>query len=121
MKFVKTDEELTWTAKWGAALYSVYFGTDPAEVEAATGAAPSGKNTFDPGPIELETAYYWRVDTFDGAQWYTGDEYPFCPFGHKRERYAANAGMSLCRNSRRIGRIGKCETYQKTGVFWPKS
>jgi len=68
MKFVKTDAELTWTAKWGAALYSVYFGTDAAEVEAATGAPPAGKTTFDPGPLELEATYYWRVDTFDGLE-----------------------------------------------------
>jgi len=77
MKFVKTDTELTWTAKWGAALYAVYFGADPAEVGAATGAPPSGKATFDPGPLELETTYYWRVDTFDGIQWLTGDVWSF--------------------------------------------
>ncbi|MHC4431699.1 MAG: PA14 domain-containing protein [Planctomycetota bacterium] len=77
MKFVKTNPELTWTAKWGAALYGVYFGTDRATVENATGAAPTGKATFDPGTLELETTYYWRVDTFDGVQWYTGDVWSF--------------------------------------------
>ena len=77
MKFVKTDADLTWIAKWNAALFSVYFGTDPAEVENATGAAPSGKTTFDPGALELDTTYYWRVDSFDGATWSTGNVWGF--------------------------------------------
>ena len=77
MKFVQTNAQLSWTAKWGAALFSVYFGIDPAEVENATGAAPNGKLTFDPGPLELDTTYYWRVDSFDGATWSTGDVWSF--------------------------------------------
>ena len=77
MKFVPTDSDLTWTAKWGAALFSVYFGTDPVEVENATGAASDGKTTFDPGPLELDTIYYWRVDSFDGATWTTGSVWSF--------------------------------------------
>jgi len=77
MKFVDTDADLSWTAKWNAALFSVYFGTDPAEVANAAGAAPSGKMTFDPGPLELETTYYWRVDSFDGVTWSTGDVWSF--------------------------------------------
>jgi len=77
MKFVQTNAHLSWTAKWGAALFSIYFGTDPTEVENATGAAPSGKSTFDPGTLELNTTYYWRVDSFDGATWSTGDVWSF--------------------------------------------
>ncbi|MHC4584939.1 MAG: LamG-like jellyroll fold domain-containing protein, partial [Planctomycetota bacterium] len=77
MKFVQTNAQLSWTAKWGAALFGVYFGTDQAEVENATGAAPSGKLTFDPGTLELDTTYYWRVDSFDGATWSTGDVWSF--------------------------------------------
>jgi hypothetical protein len=77
MKFVDTDVDLSWTAKWNAALFSVYLGTDPAEVADATGAAPSGKMTFDPGPLELDSTYYWRVDSFDGVTWSTGDVWSF--------------------------------------------
>ncbi len=77
MKFVQTNAQLSWTAKWGAALFAVYFGTDPAEVENATGAAPSGKSTFNPGTLELNTTYYWRVDSFDGTAWSTGDVWSF--------------------------------------------
>jgi hypothetical protein len=77
MKFVQTNAKLSWTAKWNAALFSVYFGTDGDEVANATGATPSGKMTFDPGPLELNTTYYWRVDSFDGATWSTGDVWSF--------------------------------------------
>ncbi len=77
LKFVDTDADLSWTAKWNAALFSVYFGTDPAEVANATGAAPGGKMTFDPGPLELDTTYYWRVDSFDGAEWRKGNVWSF--------------------------------------------
>jgi hypothetical protein len=95
MKFVETDAELTWTAKWGAALFGVYFGTDQAVVESATGAAPNGKNTFDPGPLELETTYYWRVDSFDGAIWTTGNVWSFTttrPGGGLVGEYAHTSG-----------------------------
>jgi hypothetical protein len=77
MKFVKTDADLSWTAKWNAALFSVYFGTDPEEVANATGATASGRMSFDPGPLELDTTYYWRVDSFDGATWSTGNVWSF--------------------------------------------
>jgi len=77
MKFVNTNTDLSWTAKWGAALYSVYFGTDPVEVENATGAASAGKTTFDPGPLELATTYYWRVDSFNGTEWHKGNVWSF--------------------------------------------
>jgi len=77
MKFVKTNAQLSWEAKWGAALYSVYFGTDPTEVGSATGATASGKMTFDPGTLELDTTYYWRVDSFNGTEWTTGNVWSF--------------------------------------------
>ena len=77
MKFVAADTDLSWTAKWNAALFSVYFGTDHAAVANATGAAPNGKMTFDPGPLELDTTYYWRVDSFDGVEWRTGNVWSF--------------------------------------------
>ena len=77
MKFVDTDVVLSWTAKWNAALYSVYFGTDPVEVENAAGATPNGKMTYDPGALELDTTYYWRVDAFDGVEWRTGNVWSF--------------------------------------------
>jgi hypothetical protein len=33
--------------------------------------------TFDPGLLTAETTYYWRVDTFNGAEWITGPLWSF--------------------------------------------
>ncbi|MHC4434558.1 MAG: LamG domain-containing protein, partial [Planctomycetota bacterium] len=33
--------------------------------------------TFDPGTLAAETAYYWRVDTFNGAEWIKGPLWNF--------------------------------------------
>ena len=95
MKFLSTDLELSWTAKWNAALFGVYFDTDPDEVANATGALPSGTMTFDPGPLELDTTYYWRVDSFDGTEWRTGDVWSFTttkPSGGLVAEYANYSG-----------------------------
>jgi len=77
MKFIDTDVELSWAAKWNAALFNIYFGTDSDQVADATGATPSGKMSFEPGPLELDTTYYWRVDSFDGIEWRTGNVWSF--------------------------------------------
>jgi hypothetical protein len=68
-----TDIELTRILRWKpgqlAAEHRVYFGTDPNAVRDADtsspeykGTQPVGSETFDPGPLELETSYFWRVD-----------------------------------------------------------
>ena len=77
MKFLGTDIELSWTAKWNAALFGVYFGTDPEEVANAAGAVANGNMSYNPGPLELDTTYYWRVDSFDGTEWRTGNVWNF--------------------------------------------
>ncbi|MHC4370868.1 MAG: PA14 domain-containing protein [Planctomycetota bacterium] len=67
MKFIDTDAVLEWSPGENAALHTVYFGTDADEVANATsGGADQGAATFDPGPLELETTYYWRVDEHAG-------------------------------------------------------
>ena len=60
---------LTWKAAKYAAQHQVYFGTDPNAVRNATtispeykGAKDLGSESYDPGLLELETTYYWRVD-----------------------------------------------------------
>lgn len=68
---VYRDAVLTWTAGQFPAAHDVYFGTSPADVEAASAAAPGNvqtvlnlaESTFDPaGHLELGQTYYWRVD-----------------------------------------------------------
>ena len=60
-----------------AIMQTVYFGTDANEVANATGAPTQMVNTFDPGPLESETTYYWRVDTYNGSEWVTGPLWSF--------------------------------------------
>jgi len=67
---VPTDVVLRWTAGMFAATHDVYVGTSRDDVENATVAEPRGvlvasgrtEATFDPGRLELEQTYYWRVD-----------------------------------------------------------
>jgi hypothetical protein len=68
---------LTWTPGQGAVLHTVYFGEDADTVANATGGVPKAITTFDPGPLELEKTYYWRVDEFDGTTTHIGDVWSF--------------------------------------------
>jgi hypothetical protein len=78
MRFVETDARLTWTAGENAALHTVYFGTNADEVANATsGGTNQGATTFDPGPLELETTYYWRVDEHAGLVETRGEVWSF--------------------------------------------
>jgi len=76
-QFEPIDIDLNWAEGMNAIMQAVYFGTDAGEVTNATGAPTQMVNTFDPGILELETTYYWRVDTFNGAEWITGPLWSF--------------------------------------------
>ncbi|MEA3226746.1 MAG: PA14 domain-containing protein, partial [Planctomycetota bacterium] len=75
--FVPADATLEWTAGFNAKLHYVYFGDDPDVVANATGGAPLATTTFDPGSLELDKTYYWRVDEFDPPFTHTGDVWAF--------------------------------------------
>ncbi len=78
MRFVEADARLTWTAGENAALHTVYFGTNADEVANATsGGTDQGATTFDPGTLELETTYYWRVDEHAGLVETKGEVWSF--------------------------------------------
>jgi hypothetical protein len=52
---------LTWVPGVFASTYEVYFGTDEASLEKkASGSL--GSESFEPGQLEWNTTYYWRVD-----------------------------------------------------------
>ena len=72
-----TTVSLTWTAGYGAKLHTMYFGDDYDTVANATTGIPAGTITYDPGPLEAEKVYYWRVDEFDGLGTYKGDVWTF--------------------------------------------
>lgn len=73
----ETTVSLTWTGGFGAKLHTIYFGDDFDTVLNATEGIPLGQTTYDPGPLELEKVYYWRVDEFDGLDTYEGELWTF--------------------------------------------
>ncbi|UCE49117.1 MAG: hypothetical protein JSW47_03035, partial [Phycisphaerales bacterium] len=75
--FVDTDTSLSWEAGFGAKLHYVYFGDDFDTIANATGGMPVGTTTYNPGPLEFNKTYYWRVDEFDPPNTYTGDVWSF--------------------------------------------
>ncbi len=77
-KFVKPDEvTLSWTGGLNVKLHHVYFGDDFDVVSNAAGAMPQTDATYSPGPLAVDTTYYWRVDEFDGVTVHTGDIWTF--------------------------------------------
>jgi hypothetical protein len=66
---VKQTEILTWAAGDNSASYQVYFGMDKDAVRSADAGSPEYKGSknldsesYDPGKLEWDTTYYWRVD-----------------------------------------------------------
>ncbi len=51
---------LTWLPGFGAS-HEVYFGTDPASLELKA-SGNLGSESYEPGQLEWNTTYYWRVD-----------------------------------------------------------
>ncbi|MBN2312770.1 MAG: LamG domain-containing protein [Sedimentisphaerales bacterium] len=72
---------LSWTPGFGAILHTVYFGDDFNQVDHAAGGAPLGAATYNPGTLELEKVYYWRVDEFDAVETHKGDTWFFATPG----------------------------------------
>jgi hypothetical protein len=77
-KFIQPESvNLSWTAGLGAKVHFIFFGDDYDTVaNAATGQLTAG-TSYDPGPLELDKTYYWRVDESDGTNTYTGDVWSF--------------------------------------------
>ena len=65
---VSLDAQLSWSASTDAIMHNLYFGIDKVAVAASDPNDPNtfmGKQmdaSFDPGPLELSTTYYWKVD-----------------------------------------------------------
>ncbi len=57
---------LTWTPGVFADTHEVYFGTDPASLELKS-SGNLGSESFEPGQLEWNTTYYWRVDESNNA------------------------------------------------------
>ncbi len=66
---VKQTQILTWTPGVYADSHQIYFGTDKEAVQNADTGSPEYKGTgdlgaesFDPGKLQWNTTYYWRID-----------------------------------------------------------
>jgi hypothetical protein len=57
------DINLSWTSGSGAISHNVYFGS----INQPVFAGNQTTNTYDPGRLELNTTYYWRIDEVDEA------------------------------------------------------
>ncbi len=57
---------LTWVPGVFADTHEVYFGTDAASLE-LKGSGILGSESFEPGLLEWDTTYYWRVDEANSA------------------------------------------------------
>jgi hypothetical protein len=56
---------LTWAPGFGAT-HEVYFGADPTALE-LKGSGNLGSESYEPGQLEWNTTYYWRVDEANNA------------------------------------------------------
>jgi len=66
---VKQIQILNWSPGDYAASHQVYFGTDGDAVKNATTSSPEykgakalGSESYDPGKLEWDTTYFWRID-----------------------------------------------------------
>ncbi len=75
--FIEPDADLSWSSGLGAKLHNVYFGDNFDDVNNATTGLPLGTMTYDPGTLELNKTYYWRVDEFDPPSTHKGDVWSF--------------------------------------------
>jgi len=56
---------LTWTPGFGA-IYDIFFGADPSALEKKA-SGNLGSESYEPGQLEWNTTYYWRVDEANNA------------------------------------------------------
>jgi len=75
--FINPETDLSFEPGFSAKLHTVYFGDNFDNVNNAAGGLPQGDTTFDPGTLEPETTYYWRVDEFDPPMTLKGDVWSF--------------------------------------------
>ncbi len=78
---ISLNASLNWTAGSGAESHDVYFGTDPTP-DSGEFKGNQTSTVYNPGTLDLNTTYYWRIDeknsngTTEGTVWSftTGDQ-----------------------------------------------
>jgi hypothetical protein len=71
-KAVSPDTKLTWTGEPGM-IYNVHFG----KKSPPPFASEQNATVFDPGPLDWDQTYYWKVNIVGGAR---GDIWSFTTF-----------------------------------------
>ncbi|MHC4145250.1 MAG: LamG domain-containing protein [Planctomycetota bacterium] len=94
-EFVDPNAAFSWTGGFGAKLHTVYIGTNFDDVNNAAGGAPMGVASYNPGPLELEKVYYWRVDEFDPPFTHKGDVWSFTTPGAVGNPQPANGAVDV--------------------------
>jgi len=94
-EFVDPNAVFAWTPGFGAKLHTVYMGTNFDEVDNAEGGTPLGSASYNPGTLELEKAYYWRVDEFDALETHKGDIWSFTTPGAVGSPQPANGAVDV--------------------------
>jgi len=92
---VGIDDNLSWTAGFGAKLHTVYFGETFDEVDSATGGQAQGTTTYTPGTLKMAKTYYWRVDEFDVVETHKGDIWSFTTAGAVSAINPANGAVDV--------------------------
>jgi len=77
-KYALTDQILTWESGMGALFHTLYFGESFNDVnDAVAGGWMIADAAHDPGMLETDKTYYWRVDEFSATGTVKGDLWSF--------------------------------------------
>ncbi len=79
--FIDPRTELSWTPGSGAKVHTVFFGDNYDDVNNAVEGLQQAASTYDPGLLESDKTYYWRVDEYDGIETHKGDVLSFTTIG----------------------------------------
>jgi hypothetical protein len=94
-EFVDPNAALSWTAGYGAKMHIVYLSDNYEDVNNAAGGTQQGPATYNPGTLEREKVYYWRVDEFDAENTYKGDIWSFTTPGAVGNPVPANGAKDV--------------------------
>ncbi len=75
--FIDPEVTLSWSPGLNSKLHTVYFGESFEDVNNAAVGTPSATTSFEPGTLELNKTYYWRVDESDPPTTVKGDVWSF--------------------------------------------
>ena len=82
MKNVDLEQDLSWQKGMGALFHMIYFGDDFEKVSSIpAGGWMSVTAAYDPGTLQLDKTYYWRVDEFTGPVTRKGPVWSFTTRG----------------------------------------